>query len=174
MPNAKVFMISLSASKTFLARHLLDYSDGKVELLKGEQLEQIQYKFCELNSPNVHNLIASFKHCPSGGYIDSILELKLKNSYDYIQECCFLGQVLGQKAFIFKMSINGVGNGVSLVTRMQPSKDLQNTWIMFDHVKCVVGWTTMVCHVYNPAYCKMMTITICDMQFEDTKVQQIM
>jgi hypothetical protein len=41
MPNTKMCMISLSASKTFLVRHLLDdYSDGKVELFKG-QLEQI-------------------------------------------------------------------------------------------------------------------------------------
>ncbi len=45
---------------------------------------------------------------------------------------------------------------------------------MFDHVKCVVGWTTMTCHVYDIVYCKMMTITICDMQFEDIKIQQIM
>jgi len=36
-PYAKMFAISLSVSKTFLARHLLDdYSDGKVELLKNE------------------------------------------------------------------------------------------------------------------------------------------
>jgi hypothetical protein len=45
---------------------------------------------------------------------------------------------------------------------------------MFDHVKHVVGWTIMVCHVYNLAYCKMMTIAICDMWFEDTKAQQVM
>jgi len=37
MPNTKMSMISLSASKTFLVRHLLnDCSDGKVELLEGE------------------------------------------------------------------------------------------------------------------------------------------
>jgi hypothetical protein len=37
MPNAKMSMISLSASKTFLVRHLFnDCNDGKVELLKGE------------------------------------------------------------------------------------------------------------------------------------------
>jgi hypothetical protein len=30
---------------------------------------------------------------------------------------------------------------------MQPTGDLQNVWIMFDHVKCVAGWTTMACHV---------------------------
>ncbi len=97
-------------------------------------MEQIQDKIYELNSPNICNLIGSFRHCPGGGYIDNILELKSKNRYDYIQECCSLGQMV----FIFKMSINGVGNGASLVTRMQLVKDLQNAWIMFDHVKCVL------------------------------------
>jgi len=28
--------------------------------------------------------------------------------------------------------------------------------------------------VYDPTYCKLMTIVVCDMQFEDTKTQQIM
>ncbi len=175
MLDAKMFAISLNANKNFLAKHLLDdCKDGKVELFKGEQFEQIQDKFCEINSPNIHNLVASFKHHLGGGYIDSILELKSKSQYDYIQEYCFLGQVLGQKVFIFKMSINGVGSGVNLVTQMLPSRDLQNAWIMFDHVKRVVGWTTMTCHVYDSAYCKVMTIVVCDMQFEDTEAQQIM
>jgi hypothetical protein len=47
---------------------------------------------------------------------DNILKLKSKSWYDYIQECCFQGQVPGQKLFIFKMSINGVGSGISFVT----------------------------------------------------------
>ncbi len=42
MPNVKMFVISPSASKTFLVKHLLDgCSDGEMELFKGEQLEQI-------------------------------------------------------------------------------------------------------------------------------------
>jgi hypothetical protein len=73
-------------------------------------------------------------------------------------------QIIGQKVFILKMSINGIGSGVSLVMQMQLRGDLQNDWIMFDHVKCVAGWTTMACHVYDHTYCKMMTIMICDMQ----------
>jgi hypothetical protein len=60
--DAKIFSISLGASKTFLASYLFDdSSDGIVELLKGEQLEHIQDMFCELNSPNIHNFVASFK-----------------------------------------------------------------------------------------------------------------
>ncbi len=45
---------------------------------------------------------------------------------------------------------------------------------MFNHVKCVVGWTTMACHVYDPSYYKVMTIVICDMQFEEGEAQRIM
>jgi hypothetical protein len=45
---------------------------------------------------------------------------------------------------------------------------------MFDHAKCVVRWTTMVCHVYDPSYYKVMTIVICDMQFEEAEAQQVM
>jgi hypothetical protein len=57
---------------------------------------------------------------------------------------------------------------------MQPIADLQNTWIMFEHVKCVASSITMACHMYDPTYYKMMTIVICDLQYEDTKIQQIM
>jgi hypothetical protein len=42
MFDAKIFAISLSVSKTFLARHLFDdCSNGIVELLNNEQLEHI-------------------------------------------------------------------------------------------------------------------------------------
>jgi hypothetical protein len=94
-PNAKISMTSISANKTFLATHLLDESgNGHVELLKGEQLEKIQVKFFKLSLPNIRNLVASFKHHSRRGYIDSILELRSKSYYDYIQEYYFLRQVV--------------------------------------------------------------------------------
>jgi hypothetical protein len=75
MPNAKISLISLSANKSSLVSYLLeDYRDGTVELFKGEQLEQIQDKFCELSSLNIFNLFVSLKHHSRGGYIDNILE----------------------------------------------------------------------------------------------------
>jgi hypothetical protein len=87
MLDVKMSVISMNVNKT-LARHLFnDCSYGIVELFKGEQLEHIQDKFYELSFPNVHNLVAFFKHCPGGRYIDNIFELKSKNQYDYIQEC---------------------------------------------------------------------------------------
>src|ERR1700737_2135863 len=42
---------------------------------------------------------------------------------------------------------------------------------MFDHVKCLKGWTTLVCHVYDSKYCKVLTIACCDMQSEDGVAQ---
>lgn len=57
--------------------------------------------------------------------------------------------------------------------QMQLVGDLWNVWIMFDHVKRVDGQTTMASHVCNLAYCKMMTIAICDMQSKVTKAQHI-
>jgi len=85
MLNAKTFIIAFSVSKTFLANYLFpDSNDGIVEFLEGEHLEHIQDKFCELNFPNIHNLVASFKCHLGGGYIDSIIELKSKKRYDYI------------------------------------------------------------------------------------------
>ncbi len=83
--DVKTFAISLSANKTFLAKHLLDDSrDGTVEVFDNEQLEQIYDKFSKLSLPNICNLVASFKHCSRGGYIDNILKLKSKSQYDYI------------------------------------------------------------------------------------------
>jgi hypothetical protein len=38
------------------------------------------------------------------------------------------------------MLINGVGSGANLVMRMQLGGDLENAWIMFDHVKYVASW----------------------------------
>ncbi len=70
--------------------------------------------------------------------------------------------------------MHGGGSGYDLIKPMQPKGDLQITWIMFDHVKCVEGWMTFVCHVYDYFYCKVMIITICDMQFKDTKSQCVL
>ena len=45
--------------------------------------------------------------------------------------------------------------------------------MMFDYIKRVKQWTTMACHVYDSAYCRIMTIAICDMQSEDVAAQTV-
>ncbi len=67
----------------------------------------------------------------------------------------FLGQQIGEKIFLFKMPMHGDGNYCDLVKQMQPRGDLQTTWIMFDHVKRIKGWTTFAYHVYDSFYYKV-------------------
>jgi hypothetical protein len=82
---------------------------------------------------------------------------------EYIHSNVFLDQGK-DKVYVFKMLVDGPENGVDLVKHMQPGRDLENAWLMFDHVKQVQEWTTMAYHVYDAAYCKVMTIPACDMQ----------
>ena len=78
------------------------------------------------------------------------------------------------KVYEFKILVDRPKSGVDLAKHMQLGRDLENVWLMFDHVKYVQKWTTMAYHMYDRAYCKIMTIAICDMQSNDTKVQCIM
>jgi hypothetical protein len=75
---------------------------------------------------------------------------------------------------VFKMSEVGHGSGMHLVNRMQPGGDLEHAWIMFNHVQRVKNWTTMACHVYDSAYCQVMTISVCDMLSEDAAAQMVL
>jgi hypothetical protein len=92
-PNAKISTIALNASKAFLAHNLLNENGkGPMEILQGEKLDKVMDKFQPFCSPNVQNLIASFKHSVgTRGPMDNILLLKSKSPYDYIQDSCFLG-----------------------------------------------------------------------------------
>jgi hypothetical protein len=105
-------------------------------------------------------MIAEAKRfCGEGGYIDNILKLKKSSTYDYIHDSVFPGQG-SDLVYLFKMSTCGYGSGVSLERRRQPGGDLENAWVMFDHVKRIKDWTTMGVHVYDPEYCKVMTIAV--------------
>jgi len=116
----------LNASKTFLAHHLFNENgEGPMEILQGEKLAKVMDKFQPLCSPNIQNLIISFKHNASTrGPMDNPLLLKSKSPYEYIQKSCFLGQMARQKVFMFKMSFYGPTSGVDLVRCMQPNGDL--------------------------------------------------
>ena len=74
---------------------------------------------------------------------------------------------------MFKMFVDLAGSEVDLVKRMQYGGDMENSWIMFDHVKRLREWTTMACHVYDSKHCKVLTMAFCDMQSEDAWAQII-
>ena len=98
------------------------------------------------------------------------MTMKKNSRFKYIHDSVFPGQGK-ERVYLFKMLLEGLSNGVDLVKRMQASGDLENGWMMFDHVKCVKEWMTMACHVYDLQYRKVMTIATCDMQSEDTNIQ---
>jgi hypothetical protein len=56
--------------------------------------------------------------------MDNIFFLKSNNPFDYIQDSCFLRQMVGQKVFLFKMSLYGLANGVDFVKHIQLGGDL--------------------------------------------------
>ena len=56
-----------------------------------------------------------------------------------------------------------MGSSVDLVKCMHVGSDMENAWIIFDHVKCLKDWTTLACHVYDSKYCEVLTIACCDM-----------
>ena len=83
--------------------------------------------------------------------------IKLKNTcgYKYFHGMLFSGQCTDEnkRCHLFKMSTAGPGSGVELVNRMRRDGkgDLRKSWVCFDHVRRVVGWTTMAAHVYDPS-----------------------
>ena len=133
-------------------------------------MEEVMDCFQMLSSPNIRNVISSFRSNNRRGVIDNIMTMKRESKFEFIHDSVFPGQAK-EKVYVFKMLTEGPGSGVDLIRRMQVGGDLQNAWMMFDHVKRVKDWTTMAYHVYDPQYKKVMTIAICDMQSEDTEVQ---
>ena len=72
--------------------------------------------------------------------MDGITKLRGLSNWAYVQRNMFLGQGdNSDKVFIFKMSEIGPRSGVNLVARMQPGRDLEHSWIMFNHVKRVTN-----------------------------------
>ena len=139
-----------------------------------DSLRDVMVKLAPLSSPNIRNHITSMRSAHGSTSVESnILELKRLSRYNYIHGSSFPGQDR-TKSWLFKMSTTGGGSSVDLVKRMQRGEDLQNSWIMFDHVNRVKHWTTMACHVYEPSFCKVMTIATCDMKTEDVDSQVIM
>jgi len=131
-------------------------------------------KFITFCSLGTHNQFASLKHHPyNSSSLDYIFKLKALSSYNYIHDNYFPSQQARQKVYLFKMFVDGAASKFDLVQQMQPDDDLQNAWMMFDHVKHVQGWATMASHAYDLGYCKVMTIAVYDMQFKDTKAQCI-
>ena len=107
------------------------------------------------------------------GLDDDVERLRIECPYSFIQQCDIVDDRT-ERTYLFKMSEDGSGCGVDLVRRMQPGGDLTSCWIMFDHIKRVVGWTTMSCHVFDAEFGRLMTIATCEISNNDAESQKHM
>lgn len=173
-PTATNSAIILEASKDLIGDLLLRSDDASQVPLSFDELMPVLDTCKHMSSPSIRNKVTTFRYLRRFGVMDSITKLRGSSKWAFVQESKFPGQGSeSDKVFIFKMSEIGPGSGVDLVQRMQPTGDLENAWIMYDHVKRVKGWTTLACHVYDAHYCKVMTIAACDMQSEDAAAQTL-
>ena len=168
-PTDTNLAIALAASKDFLTTYLFHNREGEKEMLKEEEMEEVMDRFQYLSSPSICNVILSFCSNNRRGIIDNIMTMKKESKFEFIHDSVFPGQ-RKEKVYIFKMLTEGPRSGVDLIRRMQRGRDLENAWLMFDHVKHVKKWTTMACQVYDTEYKKVMTIAVCDVQSKDIEV----
>ena len=166
-PQATVSKIVMEASKDLLHEYLIRDENDPPTILSLNELEPVFDNCKELNSPSLRNRVYTFKYLQRFGIMDGITKLRGLIIWAYIQRIMFLGQGNdSDKVFIFKMSEVGPGSGVDLIRRMQPGRDLEHAWIMFNHVKCVTNWTTMASHVYDATYQRVMIIACCDFSIQ--------
>jgi hypothetical protein len=171
-PHATKSAVVLEASKVLIGNYLLQPDDMPPKKLTLEELIPVLDRCKDMASPNIRNKVMSFRFLRRYGVMDFITKLRGISLWAFVQENKFPDQGVDlDKVSVFKMSEVGPGSGVDLVKRMQPGEDMENAWMMFDHVKRVKQWTTMTCHVYDSTYCCVMTIASCDMQSEDSEAQ---
>jgi hypothetical protein len=150
-PTAKNSAIAMAASKEFLDKYFIHTGPGPKKMLRGQELEYILDKFEHLSSPNLRYTILLCRSGGKRGAYDSIMAMKKYTTIEYVLGNVFPGQGK-DKVYVFKMLEDRPRNGMDLVKRMQPRRDLENAWLMFDHVKRIKEWTTMAYHMYGAAY----------------------
>jgi hypothetical protein len=64
------------------------------------------------------------------------------STIEYIHSSIFPGHGK-EKIYFLKMLVDGLGSNVDLLNYMQLGGDLENRWLIFDHVKYVQTWTTI-------------------------------
>ena len=129
-------------------------------------------KFSTLVSLDYRNSVAGSKSFIRSwmGSLDSIMALKNHYGIKYVHDRRFPRQSR-DKIFVFKMSVDLGGSGVTLVKRMQYGGKMENSWIMFDHVKFLRDWTTMAFTSTTTNIARFKTY--CDMQVEDAWAETV-
>jgi hypothetical protein len=143
-PKATNSAIIMEASKELVDELQIDPEGAPVRKYDQVELVPILEKCKHMSSPSIKNDVTAFRYIQRFGFMDSIAMLRGCSRWAYIQENKFPGQGSDlDKVFVLKMSKVGPRSGVHLVNRMQPRGDLEDAWIIFDHVKCVKPWLAM-------------------------------
>jgi hypothetical protein len=167
--------IVMEASKELVDELLIDPGGAPVRKYDLEELVPVLEKYKYMSSPSIKNDVTTFRYIQRFGVMDGIAMLRGCSHWAYVQENKFSGQGSdSEKVFVFKMSEVWPESRVHLVKQMQPGGDLEHAWIMFDHVKRAKHWTTMAYHVHDSAYCRVITIAVCDMQSKDAAAQMVL
>jgi hypothetical protein len=79
------------------------------------------------------------------------------SKFKFVHGNRFLGQSK-DKLFVYKVFVDLPGNGLILVKQIQVGGDMGDSWVIFNHVKQLKDWTTIVCHLYDNKYYIELTI----------------
>jgi hypothetical protein len=141
----------MTTSKQFLADYLLKFpTNVKDHHLVGSSLQVVMDKFNTLASPNCRNFVSGSKRFLRSGMetMDNIMAFKDHSAFKFVHGSRFPGQSK-DKVFVLKMFVDISSSGMELVKKMQVGGNMENSWIIFDHVKRLKDWTTMACHMYD-------------------------
>jgi len=154
--------IVLEANKELLGGLLLRPKRVPLSNLEMNEFLSILEKCEYMKTPSIRNEVTTFKYFRRFGVMDNITKLQGCNNWAFVQENKFPNQGFdSNKKFVF--SEMDLGSEIDIVKWMQLGDDLQDAWIMFNYVRQMKEWTTMACHVYDPKFCCVMTIIVCDM-----------
>jgi hypothetical protein len=131
-------LIVMEATKELLGELLLKPEEAPAKTFTFEELVSVLDKCRYMSSPSIKNDVTSFRYIRRYGVMDGITMLRGCSNWSYIQENVFPGQGSDfDKVFVFKMSEVGPDSDVDLVKQMLPGGDLEDMWMMFNHVKRV-------------------------------------
>ena len=103
-----------------------------------DEMKDVMHKFSVFTTLTVANLVTFYKKLGQTRVIDGFNALRSTSYWPFIQMNCYCGKGDEEdKVSIFKMFEIGPAFRVDLVKWMQLHNDLQDSWIIFDHVKRV-------------------------------------